>query len=414
MQSVSAALAAINEQLAPLAREEVPLAAARGRILVDTIASDIDSPPFTKALMDGYAIVAADSTSGRAVLEVLESITAGQLPKHKVSSGTAIGIMTGAPLPDGADAVVPVERTLEGEGSGTVEIDGEFRSGANVLPRGESMSRGESIFTPGHRLRPQDLALLAELGIAQVPVRQRPRVAVLATGDELVPPDQTPGPGQIRNSNETLLVGMVEAIDCEAVRLGIARDEPADLREKINRGLACDVLLLSGGVSAGVADLVPQALRDAGVAEVFHKVNLKPGKPIWFGTRQSADGQKCLVFGLPGNPVSSLVCFEIFVRTAIRGLVGEAVANPQPIMAKLDEAIRVGGDRTVYFPCCLQIGEQGLPIAKPVPWAGSSDLRSTTRANGMVVIDPGTEAPAGSIVPAMVWAGNVVKTKTCG
>ncbi|MBA3315676.1 MAG: molybdopterin molybdotransferase MoeA, partial [Planctomycetaceae bacterium] len=287
MLTVEEALKAIVRHSSPLDAEAVPLLSALGRILAGEVVSDCDSPPFDKSLMDGYAVRSEDTARGSATLKVVESVMAGQVPSHAVGTGQATRIMTGAPLPPGADAVVPVEKTMAAPQYDDVHVGIAVKPGANVLHRGESMRTGERIFDAGHLLRPQDLGVLAELGVANVSVRRRPRVAILATGDELVPPDRPPGPGQIRNSNETLLIGLVAAAGCEPVPLGIARDEKEELRAKIDVGLQCDMLLLSGGVSAGLLDLVPSVLQEAGVEQVFHKVSVKPGKPVWFGRKGS-------------------------------------------------------------------------------------------------------------------------------
>jgi molybdopterin molybdotransferase len=310
-----------------------------------------------------------------------------------------------------------------------VHVSLAVAAGANVLHRGESMRSGDRIFPAGHTLRPQDLGVLAELGVANVNVRRRPRVAVLATGDELVPPDAAPGPGQIRNSNETLLAALVVAAGCEAVPLGIARDDREHLRSKIDEGLDCDVLLLSGGVSAGVLDLVPQVLKEAGVEQVFHKVNIKPGKPVWFGVgerggvspprksedggRKSEDGDRrsdigarCLVFGLPGNPVSTLVCFELFARTALRKMLELAPAEPQSFPAVLTAPAENRGDRPTYHPARVALGSDGRLLVTPIRWAGSGDLRATAEANGVAVLEANGSYKEGDSVGAMLWSGS--------
>jgi molybdopterin molybdotransferase len=317
------------------------------------------------------------------------------------------------------------------------------------------MRSGDRIFPAGHTLRPQDLGVLAEIGVLSVPVRRRPRVAILATGDELVPPDATPGPGQIRNSNETMLAGLVVAAGCEAVPLGIARDDRDHLRSKIDEGLVSDMLLLSGGVSAGVLDLVPAVLDEAGVEQVFHKVNVKPGKPVWFGgLRPEAGDQKselgerggvssprrsergdgnsgvgsqesgagslrsqvrpdqnsatCLVFGLPGNPVSTLVCFELFAKTALRRMLGLDPAEPQPFSAVVTSPIENRGDRPTYHPARITLASDGRLCVTPVRWAGSGDLRATADANGVAVLEPNTSYAPSDAVGALLWSGSSI------
>ena len=263
MFTVDQALASIESHVQPGPTESVPLAEALGRVLAQPIDSDIDSPPFDKALMDGFAVRADDLADGTARLTVVEEVTAGQVASKTVASGQAIQIMTGAPMPDGADAVVRVEDTqTENNGDQVlVSIDTQpVTAGQDMIRQATSMRRGDTVMPAGRQLRPQELGLLAELGQHSLTVHRRVRVGVLATGDELVAIDQQPGAGQIRNSNETMLAAQVRACGGEAVELGIARDTPEDLAQHITAGLDCDVLLLSGGVSAGRLDLVPAQL----------------------------------------------------------------------------------------------------------------------------------------------------------
>lgn len=404
MLTVDEALAAIVAKVSPAAIEDTSLLAALGRVLADGVISELDSPPFDKALMDGFAVRSTDSAREGATLAVIESVMAGQVPAREVGPGQATRIMTGAPIPAGADAVVPIERTTSAAGN-EVAIDVAVRPGANVLYRGESMKAGERVFASGHVLRPQDLGVLAELGVARIPARRRPRIAILATGDELVAPDRHPGPGQIRNSNESLLVGLVAAAGCEPVPLGIARDMKAELRAKIDAGLACDLLILSGGVSAGDLDLVPIVLTEAGVRQVFHKVNVKPGKPVYFGVRRAEHGEECLVFGLPGNPVSTLVCFELFAKTAIRGLLRIDPLGPRPAKAVLTVAYENRSDRPTYHPARIIAGSDGRLMVTPVRWAGSGDLRATAEANGVAVFDASRSYAVGEAIGALLWPG---------
>lgn len=267
------------------------------------------------------------------------------------------------------------------------------------------MRAGDRVVPAGQRLRAQEIGCLAEVGRSQISVIPRPRVAVLATGDELVPMEQTPGPGQIRNSNEAMLVAQLVQAGVTPVPLGIARDNTAELREKISLGLQCDALLLSGGVSAGKLDLVPAVLVELGVGQVFHKVRVKPGQPVWFGVcsreitpaRRSSHsdsegvnshGSACYVFGLPGNPVSSMVCFELFARTAIRRLMGEILTSPIPWRARLTCEFRHAGPRPTYHPARLEWSSEG-PLITPVEWVGSADLSATAGANALAVFPEG-------------------------
>ena len=380
MLSVNEALEQVAKAVAPLAVAHVSLNDAFGLTLAENIHSTTDLPPFDKALMDGYAVRSADVVNGRALLNVIDIVTAGQTPTKTIGSGQAIQIMTGAPLPEGADAVVKVEDTaLDGD---VVSISTKpLVTGSNLIRRGVSVRAGDCVLRAGLILNGACIGALAELGCAYVPVRRRPRVAILATGDELVPIEATPGPGQIRNSNESMLAAQVKAAGGIAVPLGIARDDRDELRAKIQQGLQFDLLILSGGVSAGILDLVPGVLAEVGVKEVFHKVEMKPGKPIWFGRGT------CPVFGLPGNPVSSLVCFELFVSTAIKRMMGVDPAIPQPVPAKLEHDYVNRSDRPTYHPARLRQTTEGLAVAL-IPWHGSSDLCGTVTANGMAYLSP--------------------------
>ncbi|MDA1163515.1 MAG: molybdopterin molybdotransferase MoeA [Planctomycetota bacterium] len=388
MLTVTQALDQIVREVGSFAPERVALDEALGLVTAENVISQEDSPPFDKALMDGYAVVASDIAAGLRELIVVDEVTAGRTPSRDVASGQATRIMTGAPTPVGVDAVVPVERTeLVDEDPNRVRIllDSIERE-KNIIRRGTNKRVGEQIVSTGRLLRAQELAALAEMGFAMVSVRRQPCVAVLATGDELVSVDQTPGPGQIRNSNETMLCAQLRNAGGVPVPLGIARDNREDLRRHIDEGLNADILLLSGGVSAGKLDLVPSELELAGVEQVFHKVRVKPGKPVWFGVSRRGSNS-CLVFGLPGNPVSSMVCFELFVRTAIRRLTGQFPAIPRTLTARLTHSHSHTDDRETYFPAAVEWTADG-PMVRLMKWHGSSDLQSTVDANSMVIFPP--------------------------
>ncbi|QDT51804.1 Molybdopterin molybdenumtransferase [Symmachiella dynata] len=412
MFTVEQALDAIIAEVADPVASSVPLGESLGLVLAEDIDSDVDSPPFDKALMDGYAVRAADVESGRAELRFLEEVMAGQVPTRTVEPGCATRIMTGAPLPAGADAVVRVEDTQfrDSEEPALVAINGAPVSvGQSIMRQGTSTQRGQRVLNSGTPLRPQEIGTLAESGRDQVAVYPRPRVAILATGDELVPVNEIPQPGQIRNSNESMLAAQIQRAGGEPVPLGIARDERANLRERIEAGLACDLLLLSGGVSAGKLDLVPSELQAAGVRQVFHKVRVKPGKPLWFGVseRSKKDANPihkgCYVFGLPGNPVSSMVCCEIFVRTALRRLLGIEPQRPAAVSARLEHEYRHQGNRPTYHPAQMESSLTGRTVSI-VSWQGSSDLRATTAANGMVCFPAGEAVySAGTVMDVYPW-----------
>jgi molybdopterin molybdotransferase len=388
MHSVEAALQLVLDQAHPLLPRDVLAAESLGCVLAESIASDIDSPPHDKSIVDGYAVVAADAASPGAELTVLEEVTAGAVPARAVERGTATRIMTGAPIPAGADAVVMVEQTSLA-GDRVRILQSPVRLGQNIMRRAASLARGQSALHSGRVLRAIEIGLLAEVGRATVSIVPPPRVAVLATGNELVHPGSAPGPGQIRNSNGPLLQGLVGQAGGVAIPLGIARDETADLRRGIVLGLARDVLLLSGGVSAGVLDLVPQVLAELGVEQVFHKVNLKPGKPLWFGVKRHAEhDRQTLVFGLPGNPVSGLVCFELFVRPTIEKLSGRQPKGLPRVTATLTREHKQRGERPTYWPAVLEEQSSQRRVT-PLPWQGSGDLRTLTDASCLAHFPPG-------------------------
>ena len=383
MLTISEAFDRLLATVVPLNPVTLSLDECPGLTLAEDIVSTGDSPPFDKALMDGYAVRSADLVGGSAKLDVVDVVTAGRVPTKRVGIGEAVQIMTGAPLPDGADVVVKVEESVQ-TASQVCLTTKSTAPGANILRRGTSVRMGDVVLRAGTILNGSRIGALAELGRSRVLVHRRPTVAVLATGDELVPVDQQPGPGQIRNSNQSMLAAQIQAAGAVPVLLGIARDNREDLRAKIDAGLRCDMLVISGGVSAGILDLVPRELAAAGVREVFHKVEMKPGKPVWFGVR-ALGTSACSVFGLPGNPVSSLVCCELFVGTAIRRLMGGANVLPQSIPARLEHDHSARSDRPTYHPARLTWTATG-PVVTLIPWHGSSDLCGTVAANAMAFL----------------------------
>lgn len=417
LPSVPERLEQVLRECTPLEVGSVALTQAAGLCLAEEIVSGVDSPPFDKSMMDGYAIRYDDGMASGLRLRIVGELPAGGTFSREVHPGEAVRIMTGAPIPAGADAVVRLEETILLDDQ-TIEVrSGSVRRGTNILRRGQMLRAGEVVLTSGRRLRPQELALLAELGRATVRVYRRPRLAVLATGDELVPPGQPLGEGQICNSNESLL--MAQGLDwgCEVAGLGIARDRESELREKIEQGLTSDVLILTGGVSMGARDLVPKVLAHVGVRQVFHKVHLKPGKPMWFGVREdgasatargaaasAARSGRCLIFALPGNPVSSMVCSELFVAPAVRALQGDPHPCRCPIPAQLTRDHVLREDRPTYFPARLSVAE-GIVQVTPTAWQGSADLRSTIDANGMIAFPAGERTyRVGERVEVIPWS----------
>ncbi|MCX5676002.1 MAG: molybdopterin molybdotransferase MoeA [Planctomycetota bacterium] len=373
----------------------VPLAEAAGGVLAERVESDIDLPPFDKSAMDGYSVRAADVQRLPADLAVIESLPAGTAPARPLAPGTCAKTMTGAPVSPGAGLVIPVEDT-ETLLDGRVRILRVDVGRTHICLRGEDVRRGETVLEAGSVLRPQEVALLASVGRDPVPVFRRPRVAVLATGEELVPVSAVPGPGQIRNANSSSLLACCRAAGVPADDLGVARDEKGDLRAKIAEGLARDVLLVSGGVSMGDWDLVPKVLQEAGVTIHFATVRMKPGKPTVFGTRHG-----CAVFGLAGNPVSTLVGFHLLVRPCLRKMMGRPDAAPEAIEARLLAPAEVKDDRVIFQPAILR-RETGGWTARPVETHGPADLVGFSKANGLIVLESG-RYEASERVPAMLF-----------
>jgi molybdopterin molybdotransferase len=367
-----------------LPAEPVRLAEALGRTLARDITTREAIPPFTKATMDGYAVRAEDTrasaagTSGDVELRVLEDLPAGRLSRKTVGPGVAVRIMTGAPLPKGADAVVMVEDT-EQSGS-AVKIRRGVRPGDNIGLAGEDLEKGEVALERGGAIGPAEIGMLAAAGLARVPVTRRPKLAVIATGDEIVEPGETKRPGQIRNSNGPALTAMAVRAGAAATYLGIARDRNSSLAGKLTRAAGADILVLSGGVSVGDYDLVKKALEGHGVRPVFWQVRIKPGKPVFFGRR----GRQ-LVFGLPGNPTSAMVSFHLFVRPAIERMLGRTVQGPETGRAVLAEAIVLKPGRTQFLRGLLV--DQG-PVLRVAPYNDqrSGVLRSMVRSRVLIVV----------------------------
>ena len=393
MIELAEALALVEAAAAPLPPRRVPLLEACGRRLAVPVVSDVDSPPWDRAMMDGFAVRSADCGGAEAVdLDVTIDLAAGDVTSLAVGPGSCARIMTGAPVPRGADAVVPVEAAVDGtagaRAGGRVRLrDERFRAGQHIARRGAAFVRGQEVLAAGATLGSAEIGLASEAGATHVIVPPRVRVALLSTGSELVPPDATPAFGQTRNSNGPMLAAAVHLLAAEPIPLGVVADRPEPLRAAVAQGLAADVLVLSGGVSAGDLDLVPAVLERCGVERVFHKVRLKPGKPVWFGVLRRDGAQPTLVFGLPGNPASSLVCFELLARPAIAILAGaprEAWHLPRR-RARLAAPAKAAVDRPVYLPCRLADSGSGL-AATPLPWTGSSDLLGLAGATGLIAL----------------------------
>jgi molybdopterin molybdotransferase len=390
MFTVEEALKLVTASAHVLSPRRLLLNEAAGLVLAEDVTSEVNSPPYDKALMDGYAVRSVDREPQR---RVLEEIAAGDVPRFALTPGTASRIMTGAPTPEGADAVIQVELT-EMVGDSVVRLQNvDIAPGKNLLPLGTSLRVGDVVLKKGAKLRAIEIAVLAEIGRTMVAAIPRPRVAVLPTGNELVSVSDRPANGQIRNSNGPMLVVSAKRAEADAVELDIARDNYSELAGSIEQGLSADVLVLSGGVSAGKFDLVPQVLAELGVEQVFHKIALRPGKPLWFGVKD-AGGRRTLVFALPGNPVSSLVCFELFARPAIEILAGRGFMEWETVQSRLAHAYDHAGGRAACLPARLSsaprmakngAADDALPHVEILPWHGSADIATLTRANALVL-----------------------------
>ena len=385
MISIEEARRLVMDRVEPCPPVNVSLAEAVGHALAEDVKADIDSPPHAKALVDGYAVRVADLRQASVELQVVEEVTAGQVPTQSVAAGQATRIMTGAPIPSGTDAVVMREQTELRQGQAsewvTISTKGIVR-GTHILELGASFRKGEIVSSAGTLVRGIEVGLLGEVGCAEVKIVCPPRVAILATGNELVHHAQRPDPGQIRNSNGPMLVAMTSRAGAEPVDLGIACDDHDELAARIRQGLDNDILLLSGGVSAGRLDLVPEVLSSVGVQTVFHRVRLKPGKPLWFGAIGSSS-KSTLVFGLPGNPVSGLVCFELFVRPAIEAMRGRPNAAVMESCVELAGNFSHRGGRPTYHPGQMRVAAEKTTVL-PLQWQGSADLRALTDANCLI------------------------------
>ena len=367
--------------------EVVPLREVLGRVLARDIESDRDYPPFDRSIRDGYAVRAADTQSG-VRLRCVGELKAGDTPSMVVSAGTCVQIMTGAALPEGADAVVMIEHAVceTGREGKTVQFDRAVKPGQHVVRRGTEQAAGKCVMPAGTRLGFAELAAAAQVGAAFPVVARKPRVAILTTGDELVDFAETPEPFQIRNSNSVSIEAQVELLGAEPVILGNAKDSLEELREKICNGLNHDALILSGGVSMGKYDLVEPVLREFGAEFVFDAVAIRPGKPVVFAICKGKP-----VFGLPGNPVSTMVTFELFVQPAVDILAG-AEARPLPfVQAVLTVPLSEKQGLTHFLPARISWRDEMAQVS-PVVWQGSGDIGAMAHANCLMVVPADRES----------------------
>lgn len=387
MISVEAALEIILSGIKPLGMERINILSSLGRVLGEDISASIDNPPWDNSAMDGYALRAIDiktaSKDKPVTLKVIEDLPAGYTAKKTIKKGEAIRIMTGAPIPKGADAVVMVEDTEKSEVKSQeleVKIFREAKIGDNIRKAGEDFRKDDIVLTKGITIRPAEIGMLAAVGRPVIYAHQRPKVAVLSTGDELIEIDETPTGGKIRNSNSYAIAAQVKTCGAIPVQLGIAGDNKKDLQEKLKFGLTADCIVSSGGVSVGDFDFVKDVLKEMGSEMRFWKVAMKPGKPLAFGV---IGGKPA--FGLPGNPISSMVAFEQFARPAILKMMGKREIFKRTFDALLTKPLKKKPGRMHFVRGMLE-QKNGLFYAAPLEGQGSGILSSMVKANCLIIL----------------------------
>jgi molybdopterin molybdotransferase len=396
MIPVAEAIQIVTAQTQSLEPERTFLAGALGRFLAEDIVADSDLPPFDRAQMDGYAVRAADLAKTPARLRIVGESAAGAGWHQEMKAGEAVRIMTGAPVPKGADAVQQVELTREIDGGSQVETLEPVEAGRSIVKRAAEIKSGETVLRAGEDINAAMIATLASFGYAQVKVGRRPRVAVMATGSELVDVDQKPGRDQIRDSNNYTIAAYASLAGATVERWPLAGDDTAELKKQIKQAAEkSDVLITSGGVSMGVYDLMKTALKELGAEIFFERVALRPGKPTVFARLGNT-----LVFGLPGNPVSVTVTFNLFARAALRKMQGAKQPGLIEETAVLARAVKGSADRESYLPAILRTDEKGTLLAEPLKWGGSSDFVSFALATALI------DVPAG---PGFLESGSIVK-----
>jgi len=387
MISISDAIGIVLQRTPKLEVEPVLLSDSLGRVLAEDIIADTDLPPFDRAQMDGYAVRSADVANTPARLRIVGESAAGSGWHHEMKAGEAVRIMTGAPVPVGADAVQQVELTREADGAEFVEILEPVDTGRSIVRRAAEIKAGETVLRAGEDINAAMIATLASFGYAQVKVGRRPRVSIMATGSELVDVDQTPGRDQIRDSNNYTIAAYAALAGATVERLPLAVDDTDELKEQIAEAAAqSDVLVTSGGVSMGVYDFTKAALKELGAEIYFERVALRPGKPTVFARLGDT-----LVFGLPGNPVSVAVTFNLFARTALRVMQGAKQAGLIDEMAVLARDLKGSIERESYLPAVLRTDEKGTLLAEPLKWGGSSDFVAFARATALINVPAGVK-----------------------
>lgn len=386
MISVEEALARILAEITSLSVTRVPLSESLGLVLAEDVIAQEDIPPFANSAMDGFALLSQDSQprDGQPPrLHVTGGVAAGYVAEHAVELGTAMRIMTGAPVPPGADTVIQVELTRsESPESEWVEILQAVEPGNNIRPAGEDMRRGQTVLFSGTAIGPWEIGVLATLGWANVPVIRRPRVAILGTGDEVIDVDEPLRPGKIRNSNSYLLEAAVQRAGAEPQRLGVARDTVESLREKFTEAIQCDLIITSGGVSVGEFDLVKNIMTEQGEIN-FWRINMRPGKPVAFGHIGNVP-----LLGLPGNPVSAAVTFELFGRPVIRKMLGHTLLERPQVDVVVEDGVSERVMRRHYVRARVEWRDSRF-VARTTGNQGSNIMTSLLNANALLIVPEG-------------------------
>ena len=379
MISVEEALGILLSNLPERRIEQVPFRSALGRVLAEAIVATSDIPPFHRSAVDGYAVQASDVRNAPVELVLAGESRAGGGMPGRLGTGETLSIMTGAPVPEGADAVQMVELCKPAAAGGKIVITQPVRAHDNIAPRGSESREGETVLESGHRIGPAEIAAMATFGYSRAAVYRKPSVAIFATGDELVEFDQMPRPDQIRNSNAYCLASQLKLMELEADYLGIVRDDEEALRRTMLEGLERDVLIITGGVSMGTYDLVQYVFQDLGLEILFSKVAIKPGKPTVFARRGNN-----LIFGLPGNPISALITFECFVRPVLGRLCGMAHQELPRMKGELLADMKQSPGRTAFLPAWVTWEDDGWKV-DPLLWKSSADIIGFTRANATFI-----------------------------
>ncbi len=372
------ALERILDNTEMLEKTKIPLRSVYNRVLGEDVYADSDIPPFNKAAMDGYALRSDDLARVPALLDVVDSIQAGDSSHTRVSEGTCVKIMTGAPVPAGADAVVMREQTQEQPG-GKIRFPVTCKEGQNICQAGEDVKKGELVLRSGTLIKGPEIAILASIGKHTPSVVRAPEVAIVTTGNEIVEPDRTPPRGMIRNSNGPMLYTLMSDLGCEVDYFGIAGDDEESLLRAISAGVEKDILLLSGGVSMGDYDLVPRLVEKIGARIIFHKVRVKPGKPLLFARKGG-----CSIFGIPGNPVSNFTTFNVFIKPAVRKLMGLTDCGPNFVEGVIEEDFENTSSRVLFVPSIHRF-EHGCVYVIPLRLNGSADIVGSSRSSCLAI-----------------------------